>query len=89
MTRSALEEYAAPMRRRYRAASKAEKTRILDQFHPSRGMHRKAAVRCSHDNRGQGRLAAARPDITSTSSSRCWSVFWDVSEQLCSRDEVS
>jgi hypothetical protein len=32
MTRSALDEYAAVVRRRYGAARKAEKTKILDEF---------------------------------------------------------
>jgi hypothetical protein len=45
MTRSAVGEYAAAVRARYKLAGKQEKGRILDEFCQNTGMHRKAAVR--------------------------------------------
>ena len=45
MTRRSILEYADAVRPRYLAASKKEKTRILDEFTAVTGLHRKAAIR--------------------------------------------
>lgn len=45
MSYGSIREYAAAVRPRYRAASKAEKGRLLDEFCAVTGYHRKAAVR--------------------------------------------
>ena len=46
MRRSSVEEYAEAMRSRYtRAASRTEKSRLLDEFSRVTGYHRKSAVR--------------------------------------------
>jgi hypothetical protein len=45
MTRVTVHEYAGALRPRYRAASRKEKARILDEFCSMTGLHRKAAIR--------------------------------------------
>ena len=45
MTRLTVHEYALALCRRYLAASKKEKGRILDGFCRTTGLHRKAALR--------------------------------------------
>ena len=45
MTRVTVHEYAASVGPRYKAARRAEKGRILDEFCATTGMHRKAAIR--------------------------------------------
>ena len=61
MTRSALDEYAAVVRPRYKAARKAAKTKILDEFCQTTGMHRKAAVRLLNRDTGPKRGGRGRP----------------------------
>jgi hypothetical protein len=60
MTRSALDEYAAAVRSLYSAARKAEKTRILDEFCQTTGMHREAAVRLLNRDTRRSRPAPHR-----------------------------
>ena len=45
MRPQSIREYVASLRPRYRAASKAEKTRLLDDFCGLTGRHRKSAIR--------------------------------------------
>lgn len=45
MTRGSIREYVEAVRPRYLKASKAERTRMLDEFCQSTGYHRKSAVR--------------------------------------------
>ena len=42
---AAVAEYALAVRRRYEAAGRADKGRLLDEFCETTGMHRKAAIR--------------------------------------------
>lgn len=71
MTRSALEEYASAVRRRYKGADKAKKTRILDEFCQTTGMHRKAAVRLLNRQTRPRSVGPAAPNVTEVISSRC------------------
>ena len=45
MRRSSVKEYTESMMRHYRGASRAEKSRLLDEFTRVTGYHRKSAVR--------------------------------------------
>jgi hypothetical protein len=85
MTRSALDEYAATVRPRYRAARKAEKTRILDEFCQTTGMHRKAAVRLLNRQTrprpvGRGRRKRYGPGLLEALVQ-----LWLVSDRLCGK----
>jgi hypothetical protein len=56
MTRGSIREYAAAVRPRYLSASKAEKTRILDEFCQVTGYHRKSAIGLlRHPPKGTGK----------------------------------
>jgi hypothetical protein len=61
MTRSAVHEYAAAVRPRYRAARKKEKRKILDEFCQTTGMHRKAAVRLLNEQAKPRAVGPGRP----------------------------
>jgi hypothetical protein len=81
MTRSALEEYAAAVRRHYRRANRAEKTRLLDEFCRTTGMHRKAAVRLLNRETqprlaGRGRPRRYGPALVQV---------WEVGDRLCGK----
>jgi hypothetical protein len=85
MTRSARNEYAAVVRPRYRAATKAEKTRILDEFCQTAGMHRKAAVRLLNREvrpklAGSGRRRRYGPELLAALVR-----LWEVSDRLCGK----
>ena len=45
MTRQSIREYAWAIRVRYRQSNKEGKTKILDEFTQTTGLHRKAAIR--------------------------------------------
>lgn len=85
MTRSALDEYAAVVRPRYKTARKAEKTKILDEFCQTTGMHRKAAVRLLNKD--------ARPRLAGRGRRKRYGAamlevlvrLWQVSDRLCGK----
>ena len=85
MTRSALDEYVAAVRPRYRAARRAEKSKILDEFCATTGMHRKAAVRLlNQDTRprliGRGRRRHYGPELLEALIK-----VWEISDSLCGK----
>lgn len=85
MTRSALDEYVAVVRPRYRAARKAEKTRILDEFCQTTCMHRKAAVRLLNREArprlvGRGRRKRYGPELL-----QALVKVWEISDRLCGK----
>lgn len=85
MTRSAVKEYAAAVRQRYRRASRPEKGKILDEFCQTTGMHRKAAVRLlNEETRPQaerrGRRKRYGPDLLEVLVK-----LWLVSDRLCGK----
>ena len=85
MTRSALDEYVAVVRPRYRAARKPEKTRILNEFCQTTGMHRKAAVRLLNKVDGprprrRGRRKRYGPELLEALVQ-----LWQVSDRLCGK----
>jgi hypothetical protein len=85
MTRSSLQEYAAAVRPRYKAAGKAEKGKILDEFCRTTGMHRKAAVRLL--NR-ETRVPASRRGRRKRYRQEALEALvqvWQVSDRLCGK----
>lgn len=85
MTRSTLEEYAAAVRRRYRGASKAGKTRILNEFCETTGMHRKAAVRLLNRETKPRRVGRGRPTRYGMALLEALVQIWEVSDRLCGK----
>jgi hypothetical protein len=80
MTRLTVHEYAAALRRRYRAARKGVKKRILDEFCQTTGMHRKAAIRLLNS---PGRLRAVGrygPEVAAALVK-----VWEVGDRMCGK----
>jgi hypothetical protein len=72
MTRLALEKYAAVMRRRYKPASKAGKSRILDEFCQTTGFIGKQPYGCSTGTRSTDWSAEAGQHATGWRFWRHW-----------------
>jgi len=85
MTRSALEEYAAAVRRRYKGAKKAEKTKILDEFCETTGMHRKSAVRLLNRQTRPRPVGRGRPKRYGSEFLKVLVALWEVSDRLCGK----
>lgn len=85
MTRSAMEEYVAAVRRRYRVSSKAGKTRILDEFCEMTGMHRKAAVRLLNREKKARLVGRGRPKRYGAALVEALVQVWEVSDRLCGK----
>lgn len=84
MTLGSIQEYAAAMRSRYLAASKREKTQLLNEFCAVTGYHRKAAVRVlGHPSAGGGRRGTrARYGLP---VARALRQLWEASDRICSK----
>jgi len=85
MTRLTVHEYAAALRRRYRAARKGVKKKILDEFCQTTGMHRKAAIRLLNHS---GRLRAVRrgrPRRYGTEVAAALVKLWEVGDRMCGK----
>lgn len=86
MTRLTLYEYAATVRRRYGAARKKEKGRILDEFCQTTGMHRKAAIRLLGSGRRlapvpkKGRPRRYGPEVTEALVR-----VWEAGDRMCGK----
>ena len=86
MTRRSILEYAEAVRERYRSGKKKAKTKILDEFVASTGLHRKAAVRLLNrvKEKGEGKKSG-RPKRYSLEAISALSVAWEASDRLCSK----
>jgi len=85
MTRLTVHEYAAALRRRYRAARKGVKKKILDEFCQTTSMHRKAAIRLLNRS---GRLRAVgrgRPRRYGPEVAAALVKLWEVGDRMCSK----
>ncbi|MBI0679111.1 hypothetical protein HCH73_18960 [Citrobacter koseri] len=76
------------LKTRYQAASKAEKTRILEEFILISGYHRKSAIRLlngavTSDN--QRRRSAATRLVYGASVQQALIVLWETSDRLCGK----
>jgi hypothetical protein len=85
MTHSAIEEYVAAVRPRYRAARKVEKTKILDEFCQTTGMHRKAAVRLLNRGTKPRLVGRGRPKRYGMALMETLVQVWEVSDRLCGK----
>lgn len=85
MTRLTVHEYAAALRRRYRAARKGVKKKILDEFCQTTGMHRKAAIRLlNHRGRLRG-VGGGRPRRYGPEVAAALVKLWEVGDRMCGK----
>jgi hypothetical protein len=86
VTRKSIREYTQAIRNRYRKASKKEKTRILDEFTKTTGLHRKAAIRLlNRVNKPQATRRQGRPRKYSNEVVGALKIAWEAGDRLCSK----
>lgn len=85
MTRVTVHEYAAALAPRYRAARRAEKGRILDEFCRTTGMHRKAAIRLLGDVRPLKAGRRPRRRKYGPETAEALRLVWEVGDRMCGK----
>jgi hypothetical protein len=86
MTRNSKRELLEAIRPRYLRASKAEKTRILDEFVASTGYHRKHAIRLlKHGVKASGKKKPGKSKIYQGEVVITLTKIWAICGQICSR----
>ena len=86
MTRQSIREYARAIRDRYWQNNKAGKTKILDEFTKTTGLHRKAAIRLlnketsKHSSKKRG-----RPRKYSLEAMDVLRIAWEAEDRICSK----
>jgi len=86
VTRRSILEYARAVRPRYLRASKQDKTRILDEFIATSGMHRKAVIRLLNKLEVPLRQRRhGRPRLYSLEVQAALKAAWEVTDRLCSK----
>ena len=86
MTRKSIKEYAEAIRYRYRKARKGEKTKILDEFTKTAGLHRKAVIRLlNRSNKPSKEKRRGRPKKYGKALAEALKTVWEASDRLCSR----
>lgn len=85
VTRKSIKEYAQAIKERYRRASKAEKTKILDEFTKTTGLHRKAVIRLLNRRRLIPGKKLGRPREYGTLAVEALRFVWESSDRLCSK----
>ncbi len=86
MTRGSIREYTEAVRGRYLMASKAEKSKILDEFTKVTGRHRKTAIRHllgknkPRINKKRGHPRKYGPGVVAALR-----VVWEATDRLCSK----
>ena len=86
MTRRSILEYVKAISPRYCKSTRKVKTRILDEFVATTGMHRKASIRLL--NRKDGVLKKkmrGRPREYNIEVERALRKVWEASDYLCSK----
>jgi hypothetical protein len=85
MSEQAVAEYALAIRGRYRAAGRAEKGRILDEFCATSGMHRKAAIRLLNRKAGPAGGKGGRPRRYGPEVAEALVKLWQVGDRMCGK----
>ena len=86
MTRQSIREYARAIRDRYWQNNKIGKTKILDEFTKTTGLHRKAAIRllnketAKHSSKKRG-----RPRKYSHDAAEALKTAWEAEDRICSK----
>lgn len=76
------------LKTRYQAASKSEKTRILEEFILISGYHRKSAIRLLNGavtNGSQQRRSAPARSVYGAAVQQALIVLWEASDRLCGK----
>lgn len=84
MTRVTVHEYAANLAPRYRAARRAEKGRVLDEFCATTGMHRKAAIRLLGWV-GPKPARRSRKRVYGPAAVEALRYLWEVGDRMCGK----
>jgi hypothetical protein len=86
MTFAARAELTSVIRRRYLAATGAEKRRILDEFIAVTGYHNKSAIRALNaEPVVKGRQTRARPSLYDEAARAALIVMWEASDRVCGK----
>ena len=85
MSEQAVAEYALAFRRRYEAAGRAEKGRLLDEFCETTGMHRKSAIRLLNGKAGPAASKRGRPRQYGPDVAEALVKIWRVGDRMCGK----
>jgi len=87
MTRRSILEYAKAVRPRYLKASKEAKTKILNEFIATTGMHRKSGIRLlNREDVGEaGNKGRGRPRCYDVQAETALLKSWEATDRLCSK----
>ena len=86
MTRRSILEYAEAVRGRYLRSTKKMKTKILDEFVATTGLHRKAVIRLlNRRSRPTDLKRSGRPRLYSLETIAALRVAWEAADRLCSK----
>ena len=86
MTRQSIREYARAIRDRYWQNSKVGKTKILDEFTKTTGLHRKAAIRLlNKETAKQSSNKRGRPRKYSHDAAEVLKTAWEAEDRICSK----
>lgn len=85
MSEQAVAEYALAIHRRYAAAGRVEKGRLLDEFCVTTGMHRKAAIRLLNRKAGPALSKRGRPRRYGPEVAAVLIQLWQVSDRMCGK----
>lgn len=86
MTRQSIQEYAQAIRDRYWQAKKEGKTKILDEFTKTTGLHRKASIRLlNRESSPHGSKKRGRPRKYSHEAVAVLKIVWEAADRLCSK----
>jgi len=87
LTSHSVRDYAASVRRRYRAGNRLSKRRILDEFCATTGMHRKAAIRLLNqaDGAKAGKDRRGRPQKDGPEVVAALAQVWEAGDRMCGK----
>jgi hypothetical protein len=86
MTLSARTELTNAVRRRYGAATGAEKRKILDEFIAATGYHEKSAIRALNaESTVKKRQTRVRPSLYDEAARAALIVLWEASDRVCGK----
>ena len=86
MTLTARAELSHVVRRRYGAATGAEKRKILDEFIAVTGYHEKSAIRALNaEPTTKGRQTRNRPSLYDEAARAALIVLWEASDRVCGK----
>lgn len=86
MTRRSILEYTEAVRGRYLRSTKKMKTKILDEFVATTGLHRKAVIRLlNRRSRPTDLKRSGRPRLYSLETIAALRVAWEAADRLCSK----